>query len=32
MIKAAIKFNLKPKNGILYLILKGFIAKEPVEQ
>ena len=27
MLKASIKFNLKPKNGINYLISKGFIAK-----
>lgn len=31
MLKASIKFNLKPKNGIQYLISKGFIAKEPGE-
>ena len=31
MLKASIKFNLKPKNGITYLISKGFIAKEPIE-
>ena len=29
MIKASIKFNLKPKNGIAYLVQKNFIAKEP---
>lgn len=31
MLKASIKFNLKPKNGITYLIQKGFIKKEPLE-
>lgn len=31
MVKASIKFNLKPKNGITYLIQKGFIQKEPLE-
>jgi hypothetical protein len=31
MLKASIKFNLKPKNGISYLISKGFIAKDPQE-
>jgi Sec7-like guanine-nucleotide exchange factor len=29
MIKASIKFNLKPKNGIAYLVQKGFIPKDP---
>ena len=29
MLKASIKFNLKPKNGVSYLIQKGFIPKEP---
>lgn len=32
MLKASIKFNLKPKNGIQYLISKGFIAKDPIDQ
>lgn len=32
MLKAAIKFNLKPKNGINYLISKGLIAKEPLSE
>lgn len=32
MLKASIKFNLKPKNGINYLISKGFIVKEPEER
>lgn len=32
IVKASIKFNFKPKNGINYLISKGLIAKEPVEQ
>jgi len=32
MLKASIKFNIKPKNGINYLISKGFISKEPKEQ
>jgi len=32
MLKAAIKFNLKQKNGINYLMSKGFIAKDPQEQ
>jgi Sec7-like guanine-nucleotide exchange factor len=27
--KAAIKFNIKPKNGIAYLIKIGFISSEP---
>ena len=31
MLKASIKFNLKPKNGINYLMQKCFIAKEPIE-
>jgi Sec7-like guanine-nucleotide exchange factor len=31
MLKASIKFNLKPKNGIAYLIQKGFIQKDPEE-
>ena len=31
MLKASIKFNLKPKNGIAYLIQKWFIRKEPQE-
>jgi Sec7-like guanine-nucleotide exchange factor len=30
MLKASIKFNMKPKNGIAYLQSKGFIAKEPM--
>jgi len=29
--KAAIKFNIKPKNGIAYLLKTGFIASEPLE-
>lgn len=29
--KAAIKFNIKPKNGIAYLVKTGFIASEPEE-
>ncbi len=32
ILKASIKFNFKPKNGINYLILKGLIQKEPIEQ
>ena len=28
MLKASIKFNLKPKNGINYLIQKGFVSKD----
>lgn len=32
MVKASIKFNLKPKNGIAYLVQKGFIPKEPAEE
>jgi len=32
MFKAAIKFNIKPKNGVNYLIQKGFIPKEPQEE
>lgn len=31
MLKASIKFNLKPKNGIQYLISKDYIPKEPLE-
>jgi len=31
MLKASIKFNLKPKNGIQYLIQKDYIPKEPLE-
>jgi len=31
MLKASIKFNLKPKNGIAYLIANGLIAKEPMD-
>lgn len=32
MAKAAGKFNLKPKNGIKYLVDKGFLPKEPMEE
>jgi Sec7-like guanine-nucleotide exchange factor len=32
MVKASIKFNLKPKNGINYLIQTGHIQKDPVEE
>ena len=32
ILKASIKFNFKPKNGINYLIQKNIIAKEPIEQ
>ena len=32
MAKAAIKFNLKPKNGINYLIQIDYVAKEPIEK
>lgn len=32
ILKASIKFNFKPKNGINYLITKDIIAKEPQEQ
>ena len=29
ILKASIKFNLKPKNGIQYLVSKGLIVKDP---
>ena len=32
ILKAAIKFNFKPKNGIKFLADKGIIVKEPIEQ
>ena len=32
MVKASIKFNLKPKNGINYLLQTGHIPKEPIEE
>lgn len=32
ILKASIKFNFKPKNGVNYMISKGLIAKEPFEQ
>ena len=32
MVKASIKFNLKPKNGINYLLQSGHIPKDPIEE
>jgi Sec7-like guanine-nucleotide exchange factor len=32
MNKAASKFNLKPKNGLKYLVDKGYLVKEPKEE
>lgn len=31
ILRASVKFNFKPKNGVNYLISKNLIAKEPIE-